>query len=93
MPPRERARRFPEEVRLPAGGPLQPQGEPEERRLAASVGAGDGDELAGLDAEIDVAKHGPVPVVGERDTVEPKRGYVHPSPRRSAERLSRITLK
>ena len=51
-----------EEQRAARGRPLEPEHEPDERRLAAAVGAGDRDELAPLDGEVDVREHRPAAV-------------------------------
>ena len=42
---------------LPARRPLEAEREPEQGRLAAAVRAGDRDELALLDAQVDVLQH------------------------------------
>ena len=59
-----------EEVRVTARRPLDPEGEAQERRLATAVRAGDGDELAGRDREVDVAQHERPASVAEPDTAE-----------------------
>ena len=46
----------PKRQRLALCRPLQPQGEPDERRLSAAVRAGDADELALRDVEVDALR-------------------------------------
>ena len=55
------------EQREAARRPLQAEHEPHERRLAAPVRPGHGDELAGGDAEVDVLQHVAAALVRERD--------------------------
>ena len=66
----ERSYRFAEQRHLAARGSLEPKREPEERRLAAAVRAGDRDELAGGDLQLDVVEHRRPLRIGEVDVVE-----------------------
>ena len=59
-----------EQARGAQGRALEPERHAEERRLAAAVRAGNGDELARLDREVDVAEHRRPAGVGERDAAE-----------------------
>jgi hypothetical protein len=68
--PRKAARRLAEKHGLTARRTLQAQNEPDQSRLAAAVWAGDGDELALLDAQVDLAKHGRAVSVRERDVAK-----------------------
>ena len=77
---------------------LQPEDESEERRLAAAVRAGDGDELTCGDAQRDGVQNADAVAIGERDAVELQSGagggaQRHPRAFRSAARLSRISEK
>ena len=45
--------RLAEEERSPFGGLLESEHDPHESRLAAAVGAGDGDELTGAELQVD----------------------------------------
>ena len=54
---REAVRRLAEEQHRARRRPLEPEHEPQQRRLAAAVRAGDRDELALLDREVDVREH------------------------------------
>ena len=49
--------RFSEEERLASSRLLEPDGDAQKRRLAAAVRPCDGDELAGLDLEVDVVQY------------------------------------
>ena len=46
-----------EDPREPLLRTLEPEHDPKERRLPATVGAGDRDELARLDRQVNVAEH------------------------------------
>ena len=69
----ERRGRLAEEQHASARRPLEPEREPQQRRLAAAVRAGDRDELAVLDAQVDAGEHRPAARVGEVDAVELER--------------------
>ena len=64
------ARRVAEQTRRPAVRLLEPEREAEQRRLAAAVRPGDGDELAVLDREVDVLQHEAAGAVAERDVAQ-----------------------
>ena len=72
-PVAEAPRRLAEERTSPARRPLEAEREPQQRRLAAAVRAGDRDELALLDAQVDVSQHRRPLAVGEVDAVELER--------------------
>ena len=55
-----------EEERRPLARALEPEHDPHERRLAAAVRAGDGDELALAECEVDVLEHALARPVPER---------------------------
>jgi hypothetical protein len=59
-----------EEGRVSLDRPLQPEDDPYERRLAATVRARHGDELALADAEVDVFEDALSGPVAERDPLE-----------------------
>ena len=65
-PPREGMGGLAEEERVPGERALEPEREPDQRRLAAAVRARDGDELALLDPQVDVVQDGRAVPVGER---------------------------
>jgi hypothetical protein len=67
---REAMRRLAEEQGGTGRRPLEAEHEPDERRLAAAVGSGDGHELARLDGDAHVLEHGRRGRVGERDVAE-----------------------
>ena len=50
---------------------VEPADQVHERRLAAAAAADDADLLAGLDREVDVLEHRPMPLVAEGDVLEP----------------------
>jgi hypothetical protein len=66
-------RRLAEEERLAFRRVLEPDGDAEERRLAAAVRAGEGDELAGLDLELDIVQDLGSTRVGEADVTQLER--------------------
>ena len=66
----ERPSRLAEQPHLTARRALEAEREPEQRRLAAAVRAGDRDELAGLDAQRDVVEHARALRVREVDVLE-----------------------
>ena len=75
---------------------LEPEHEPEQRRLAAAVRAGDRNELARRDRERDILEHADAGPVAERDAVELDDGaaqLVHPSAFRRVARFARMTEK
>ena len=75
---------------------LEPEHEPQQRRLAAAVRPCDRDELARRDRERDVLEHADAGPVAERDAVELDDGIaqlVHPSAFRRAARFARMTEK
>jgi hypothetical protein len=84
---------------LAGRGPLEPEHEPEQGRLAATVRPGDRDELAGGDGKRHRLEHGDSGPVVKRDVGElDDRGHLlahgaHPSAFRSEARFSRITVK
>jgi hypothetical protein len=59
-----------EEAHAAGCRPLEPEREAEQRRLAAAVRAGDGDELAGGDDQIDVAQNRLPVQIREVDVLE-----------------------
>jgi hypothetical protein len=67
---REARGRLAEEERFTTRRLLESEQDPKQRRLAAAVRAGDRDELADADAEVDVAQHGRTVPVCERDLPE-----------------------
>src|ERR687892_655170 len=68
--PREAVRRLAEEANGAGSCPLEPEREPDERRLPSPVRPGDGDELALLDDETHALEDGLAVPVGEGDVVE-----------------------
>jgi hypothetical protein len=97
LPLRRAVGRLAEEQDPPAARPLEAEQQPQQRRLAAAVRAGDGDELAPLDHQVDVLEDGPAAGVGERHALKLDDGrsprQVHPSAARSAARFSRMIEK
>ncbi len=65
-----RSRRLAEDAHGAGSRPLEPEDQPQERRLAAAVRAGDRDELPRRDLEGDVLQHRDARPVGERDVAE-----------------------
>src|SRR5919198_976557 len=80
-----------EQEDAPARRPLEAECEPQQRRLSASVGARDRDELTGLDAKIDAGQDRLPVRVREVDAVELER-YRHPSAARKAARFRSINV-
>src|SRR5918996_1134564 len=81
LPSREGMGRFAEQHRAPFKRPLEAEQEPHERRLAAPVRAGDGDELAALNPEVDAVEDLGAGCVAEANRLERdgrRRLYVHP---------------
>ena len=90
------ARRLAEHAHGALARALEPEHEPQQRRLAAAVRPRDRDELARRDRERDVLEHADPGPVAERDAVELDDGIaqlVHPSAFRKAARFARMTEK
>ena len=75
---------------------LEPEHEPQQRRLAAAVRPGDRHELPGSDGERDVLEHPDTCPVAERDAFERDDGIaqlVHPEAFLQVARFVRMTEK
>jgi hypothetical protein len=83
--------RFAEELEAARARAFEPDDQPDERRLATPVGAGDAEELTPLDREVDVVQDRRAAPVGKGNPA--CAYYLQPSAFRSAARFSRIRLK
>ena len=68
--PPKLARRFAEQLDLAARRLLEPERQPQQRRLAASIRPGDRDELTGVDPQVDAGQHRRPLRVREVDVLE-----------------------
>ena len=89
---REPVRRFAEEERVSLRRALEPEHDPDERRLPSAVRPRDGDELPLGDLERDVLENALPRPVAERDVRQLDR-YRQPSASLSAARLRRMSVK